>query len=246
VDFMGGAVDVGLRVASLREKSGWTYRDLEEKTKSAGRRVSVSVLYRIEKGGQKVSVDDLVALCRAFDITPDEMLTSADVLELREGERLLSTLAQAIGTFWASAQAAFVAAAEVGAKKVGHDVREHEIGDYVLNRLQHDLPKPEQVHPEVVSTLSPRLWEVLEAGLMYPARWVDRVSRLEEALVHLEESRTEESRAGLLYGEDSEVVAAHRNAVKAREVYIQALMSYQVMLDEWEASHSATMNGEES
>jgi transcriptional regulator with XRE-family HTH domain len=249
MDFLGGAADVGLRVGRLREERGWTYRDLEEATERTGHRVSASVLYRIERGAQddrpqRVSVDDLVALCRAFDLTPDQMLTSAEALDFREGERLLAVLAESAGTFWVSAQAAFVAAAEVGAK-FGGDARDHEVGDYVMNKLQHDLPNPDLVHPTVVGILRPRLSEVMTEGLMYSVRAHDRAERMVKAMDDLAERERQLIRLVAQHGEDSELARLGQEVVRASQSVVESSERVITMLMQWETDHPIATHGEE-
>jgi len=168
MDFLGGAADVGLRVGRLREQRGWTYRDLEEATKRTGHRVSASVLYRIERGAQddrpqRVSVDDLVALCRALDLTPDEMLTSADEIDRREAKRLSAELSDAFDECLRGAQRVY----DLGAELEGIRTRDRGRGAEILKasfyQFQPDVTSS-ALHPFVLNEIASPLVQVVRVA----------------------------------------------------------------------------------
>lgn len=73
--------DVGKQVATvvaeLRKRRGWDQKRLAELVTEAGRPMSASMLGKIEGGGRRVDVDDLVALAFALEVSPARLLLSA-------------------------------------------------------------------------------------------------------------------------------------------------------------------------
>jgi transcriptional regulator with XRE-family HTH domain len=258
MDFWGGAADVGLRVARLREQQGWSYRELEDATDGAGHRVSASVLFRIERGGQeerpqqKISVDDLVTLCRVFDVRPDDMLTSAEILDTREGDRILASLTAAADAYWRGAQGVFHAAAEAGGKfgrRIGRtwhdsDAREKEVGEYILNRLAHDIREHEQVHPSVTRMLSSAFTELVQAGFMYPTRRVQRVDELKSARRQLAEAEAELA-TSIARDDDEATLKLARSIVATATELVAAGEALHLHLNQWESDHPIESGGEE-
>lgn len=64
---------LGHRIKLLRVERDWSLRDLANATK-----LSVSQISSIERGTNLPSVESLLALCRAFDRKPSEILASID------------------------------------------------------------------------------------------------------------------------------------------------------------------------
>ncbi len=62
---------LGHRIKLLRVERGWSLKDLAAATK-----LSVSQISSIERGANLPSVESLLAICRAFDRRPSEVLTS--------------------------------------------------------------------------------------------------------------------------------------------------------------------------
>jgi FixJ family two-component response regulator len=62
---------LGHRIKLLRVERGWSLKDL-----AAATRLSVSQISSIERGANLPSVESLLAICRAFDRKPSEVLTS--------------------------------------------------------------------------------------------------------------------------------------------------------------------------
>jgi FixJ family two-component response regulator len=62
---------LGHRIKLLRVERGWSLKDL-----AAATRLSVSQISSIERGANLPSVESLLAICRAFERKPSEVLTS--------------------------------------------------------------------------------------------------------------------------------------------------------------------------
>lgn len=73
--------DVGTQVATavaeLRKRRGWDQKRFAELVTEAGRPMSASMVGKIEGGGRRVDVDDLVALAFALEVPPARLLLSA-------------------------------------------------------------------------------------------------------------------------------------------------------------------------
>jgi DNA-binding NtrC family response regulator len=64
---------LGHRIKLMRVERDWSLKDL-----AASTRLSVSQISSIERGANLPSVESLLALCRAFDRKPSEILASID------------------------------------------------------------------------------------------------------------------------------------------------------------------------
>jgi FixJ family two-component response regulator len=64
---------LGHRIKMLRVERDWSLKDL-----SASTRLSVSQISSIERGAHLPSIESFLALCRAFDKRPSEVLASID------------------------------------------------------------------------------------------------------------------------------------------------------------------------
>ena len=60
---------MGERVRRLREMNGWTQSELAERVNVSG-----SFIGHIERGEKKASVDTVVALCNALEVSPSVLL----------------------------------------------------------------------------------------------------------------------------------------------------------------------------
>jgi transcriptional regulator with XRE-family HTH domain len=60
---------VGHAVARAREARGWDQQELTKRLTAAGRSMSQPIVSRIEAGGRRVDVDDLVALAVVLDVS---------------------------------------------------------------------------------------------------------------------------------------------------------------------------------
>lgn len=64
---------LGQRLKVLRAERDWSLKDLAQAT-----RISVSQISSIERGAHLPSIESFLALCRAFDLKPSEILSSID------------------------------------------------------------------------------------------------------------------------------------------------------------------------
>ncbi len=64
---------LGHRIKMMRVERGWSLKDL-----AAATHLSISQISSIERGAHLPSIDSLLALCRAFDKRPSEVLASID------------------------------------------------------------------------------------------------------------------------------------------------------------------------
>lgn len=83
------------RVQDLRQARGLTLGTLARRLGELGRPIDLSALAKVEKGQRRVDVDDLVALARVLDVSPNWLLlpdtASHEQIELAERFRLTSS-----------------------------------------------------------------------------------------------------------------------------------------------------------
>jgi len=65
---------VAQNIARARKSLGWTLLDLENALTTAGHRISLSALSKIENRSRKVDVDDLMAIAVVLDVSPAALL----------------------------------------------------------------------------------------------------------------------------------------------------------------------------
>lgn len=90
---------MGRRLNELRRTRGYTLGELEARLTGVGRPILLSALSKIEKGQRRVDVDDLVALARVLDVSPNSLLLPSHTAIDAEVELTSSTTLDA-GTAW--------------------------------------------------------------------------------------------------------------------------------------------------
>jgi transcriptional regulator with XRE-family HTH domain len=83
------------RIAYERERRDLSYEGLAAQMTEHGCAIQGSAIYKIEKGDppRRVTVDELVALARVFELpTVDELLTPVGLIEQREAKELVAEL----------------------------------------------------------------------------------------------------------------------------------------------------------
>lgn len=102
-----GAKIVAANVIDLRRRKGWSLDDLAARMSEIEYPMARSTINKIENNARdgvgrnkkpidrrKVTVDDVLALARAFEVSPDELLTSADGVAARDVVALLEKWSQ--------------------------------------------------------------------------------------------------------------------------------------------------------
>jgi transcriptional regulator with XRE-family HTH domain len=94
------------RVVYERERRGWTYEGTAKRLTVAGCPIQGSAIYKIEKGNprRRISVDELVAFAKVFDVDtsdlliPPELIAEHEALDaVRELEQKIQVLAAITG-----------------------------------------------------------------------------------------------------------------------------------------------------
>jgi len=84
-------VNVTHTARQFREKRGLGYADLSRKLAKMGREIPPLGLRRIESGGRRVDVDDLVALALALEVSPLVLLLPAETSSVTaKGDRYVA------------------------------------------------------------------------------------------------------------------------------------------------------------
>jgi transcriptional regulator with XRE-family HTH domain len=77
------------RIAYEREAAGMSYEGLASRMSRAGCPIQPSGLYKIEKAGRRITVDELVALSQVFGVRVEELLLPPEAAAAREVTELL-------------------------------------------------------------------------------------------------------------------------------------------------------------
>lgn len=80
---IGAEDNLADRIARERQLRGWSYETLAERMTNAGCSIQGSAIYKIEKGNprRRITVDELLAFAKVFEVTLDNLLTPIDELD---------------------------------------------------------------------------------------------------------------------------------------------------------------------
>lgn len=71
---MSATSTVAATVRGLRRQHGLTLADLAARLTCLGHPIALNTLSKLETGARRITVDDLVALAAALDVTPHDLL----------------------------------------------------------------------------------------------------------------------------------------------------------------------------
>lgn len=94
---------VAENVANLREQRGLTLDQLSTRLREMGRPIIASGISKIEQGERRVDADDLVALARALEVMPVELLQDREHSKSLSHELALQRARRALGEMQALA-----------------------------------------------------------------------------------------------------------------------------------------------
>ncbi len=80
------------RVRYERELRGWSYETLARKMTATGCSINGSAIFKIEKGDppRRITLNEALALARAFDTDLDDLLTPMEALRQERGKEILA------------------------------------------------------------------------------------------------------------------------------------------------------------
>jgi len=89
-----GESNLAHRIKREREYRGLSYEALAKAMTEAGCSIQGSAIFKIEKGNprRRITVDELVALAKVFDVEVENLLTPVEVLRTRRGKELLKEI----------------------------------------------------------------------------------------------------------------------------------------------------------
>lgn len=91
-----GESNLARRVGQLRQEKGWSYERLAEEMKTAGYpSTHTASMFRIEKGEQRITVDELLAFSRVFDTDITDLLTPIELLRKSRAREVVAGIADA-------------------------------------------------------------------------------------------------------------------------------------------------------
>lgn len=127
---IGGEANLAERFRFERERRGWSPAELARRLTAEGCSIATSAIYKIEADARRITVDELVAASRVFEVTVTDLLTPLELVRqerareiVKELERAESDLTDGIARFTNFYVELFELAADL-------DV---ELYDYVMN-----------------------------------------------------------------------------------------------------------------
>lgn len=127
---IGGEANLAERFRFERERRGWSPAELARRLTAEGCSIATSAIYKIEADARRITVDELVAASRVFEVTVTDLLTPLELVRqerareiVKELENAQSDLVKAIAKYTNFYVELFGIAAEL-------DV---ELYDYVMN-----------------------------------------------------------------------------------------------------------------
>jgi len=82
------------RIAYERDRRGWTYEGIAKRLTNVGCPIQGSAIYKIEKGTprRRISVDELVAFAKVFDVSTTDLLIPLELIAEHEALDLIAEL----------------------------------------------------------------------------------------------------------------------------------------------------------
>lgn len=120
------------RVQHEREGRGWSYETLARKLTDAGCKMNGSALYKIEKGAppRRITVDELVAFSRIFEISIEDLLTPMEIYRKERAKEIAQ--ARDRGTELLAEAVAALLTANTNMFELAVD--DQELMEYVMNQ----------------------------------------------------------------------------------------------------------------
>lgn len=119
---------VARNIARCREANGMSYEGLAGRMEKVGCPINASGIYKIEKAGRRITVDELVAFSQVFGIRVDRLLLPPDVAAREELVSLIVTWDDAATAYLAAEDALRSAWDALHDYVVSHPEVEGEIG----------------------------------------------------------------------------------------------------------------------
>jgi transcriptional regulator with XRE-family HTH domain len=164
---------VARNITRAREAQGFTLRGLSARMSELGRPILASGLLKLEQGGRRIDVDDLVALALALDVSPAQLLLGPvardDELELTPGVNATGHQAWR----WARGEVPFPPSEPI--EQVLEDGRVVQVGDaeshvrwlrfYVENRPDHAWSAEAWVRAQAIGGEPGQVWNTFRDTL---------------------------------------------------------------------------------
>ncbi len=94
--YIEGEANLAKRIRQEREERGWSHSELARRMAQAGcAGLPLNAMPRAERRERGISVDELVALSRVFDLPVHNLLTSVEWLRQERADKLLNELREA-------------------------------------------------------------------------------------------------------------------------------------------------------
>ena len=86
---IAGEASLARRIGAERERAGMSYEGLAARMDKIGCPINASGIYKIEKSGRRITVDELVGFSRVFEIAIDDLLLPPEAVVTAELRRLV-------------------------------------------------------------------------------------------------------------------------------------------------------------
>lgn len=122
--------DVAARVRMERENRGWSPAQLAQRMTDEGCSIATSAIYKLEADGRRITVNELVALAKVFELEVDDLLRPIESVRLSRAKEVLEKLDQHEVHFGQGVSIA----AEAYIEAFRLRVEDPELWEYVMNR----------------------------------------------------------------------------------------------------------------
>jgi transcriptional regulator with XRE-family HTH domain len=98
---LASEANLARRIARERDRRDLSYEALAQAMTEQGCAIQGSAIYKIEKGNppRRVTVDELVALAKVFDLPIDDILKPMELIEKERAEELITELNETLDLF---------------------------------------------------------------------------------------------------------------------------------------------------
>lgn len=147
---IAGEKTLARRIETERERRGWSYEGLASRMDGVGCPINASGIYKVEKAGRRITVDELVGLSAVFGVAAEDLLLPAEVVADRDLRALFDEVEEA-GVEAGRAKERYDSSL---ARLRGHIAEHPEQLDSLADLVRDVMVQAEKEHPDFTTAVA--------------------------------------------------------------------------------------------